>query len=134
LNQIALPSAIGIELKLNSIELISVHEPAAADDPLGSDDRSDTVDVDLSARFEAALVTALFTALAALFDELPITRKFPLARDTSAKPTASDRTPSPIRHLRARTESADTFNSDPERVSRGRVSIDVSPFRFSGRL
>ena len=28
LNQIELPSAIGVGLKLNSIELISVHEPA----------------------------------------------------------------------------------------------------------
>jgi len=64
LNQIALPSAIGIELKLNSIELISVHDPALTPaDSLGSDDRSDTLDVDLTAWFAAALLMALVAAL-----------------------------------------------------------------------
>jgi len=60
-----LPSAIGIALKLNSIELISVHDPALtpADVPLGSDDRSDTLDVDLTAWLATALLTALVTAL-----------------------------------------------------------------------
>jgi hypothetical protein len=59
-----LPSAIGIELKTNSIELVSVHAPAlAAGDSLGSDDRSDTLNVDLTARFATALLTALVTPL-----------------------------------------------------------------------
>jgi hypothetical protein len=133
LNQMTLPSAIGTGLKLNSIELSAVHVPALTpEDSLGSDDRSDTFDVVLSARFAAALFSArfaaaLFTApVAALFGERTNDRKFPLARDTRAKPTARDRIPSPIRHLR----------DGPERVSRGRrVSICVSPFSiFAGRL
>jgi len=64
LNQIELPSAIGIGLKLNSIELNSVHEPALmAEESFGSEERSATFEVDLTARFAAALLTALVTAL-----------------------------------------------------------------------
>jgi len=64
LNQIELPSAIGIGLKLNSIELISVHEPAlSSEDSRGPEDRSDTLVVVLTARFATALFTALVTAL-----------------------------------------------------------------------
>jgi hypothetical protein len=104
-----------------------VHEDAltAEDDSLVSEDRSDTTEGD---RFTAALLTALVTAL---FGELPNDRKFPLARDTSAKPTAREKIPSPIRHLRAPTESADALNrrDSLEPVSLGRrVSIGVSPF------
>jgi acyl transferase domain-containing protein len=124
-------------LKLNSIELNSVHVPAlkAEDDPLGSEDRSDTTDVDLTARFATALVTALFTALVtALFGERPNARKLPLARDTRAKPNAREKIPSPTRHLRAPTEFAGALNNDGlGRTSRGpRVSIVSPPFRFSG--
>jgi hypothetical protein len=119
LNQIVLPSAIGVVLKLNSIELNSVHVSAliADDDPLESE-RSDTTEGDLTARFATALVTALF-------GERLNARKLPLARDTRAKPTASDKITSPIRHLRAPTEPAGALNSDsPERASPGRrVSI-----------
>jgi hypothetical protein len=59
-----LPSAIGVERKLNSIELISVHalEAPAEDEPLGSE-RSVTLEVDLSARFTTALFAALTAAL-----------------------------------------------------------------------
>jgi hypothetical protein len=90
-----------------------VHKAAAAEgEPFESeeDDRSATLEVDLSARFTTALFTALFTALVtastALFTalrcELLITRRLPLARDTSAKPTARDKTPNKIRkRLRA---------------------------------
>jgi hypothetical protein len=62
LNQMVLPSAIGVGLKTNSIELNSVHQPAlpVEDDPLESEDRSDTTEGDLTARFATALVTALF--------------------------------------------------------------------------
>jgi hypothetical protein len=117
-----------------------VHEAALpAEEPLESEDRSDTTEGNLTARFTTALVTALFTALVtalftalvtALFGERPNARKFPLARDTSANPTASDKTPKPIRHRRAPTESDDALNSESrERVLRGRrVSIWVSPF------
>jgi hypothetical protein len=60
-----LPSAIGTGLKLNSIELSAVHQPALpAEDSLGSEDRSDTTEVDrFTATLLTALVTALFTAL-----------------------------------------------------------------------
>jgi hypothetical protein len=113
-----LPSAIGVGLKLNSIELNSVHVPAlkAEDDPLGSEDRSDTTDVDLTARFATALVTALFTALVtALFGERPNARKLPLARDTRANPNASDKTPNPIRQLLGiPAENTALFRDEPE--------------------
>jgi hypothetical protein len=113
-----LPSAIGIALKTNSIELVSVHAPAltAEDDSLGMD-RSDTLDVDLTARFAAALLTALVTALVTalfttLFGEPLITRKLPLARDTSAKPTARDKTPNPIRHFLRTPAELTGFDTD----------------------
>jgi hypothetical protein len=95
-------------LKLSSIALNSVHAPAdaAEDEPLESEDRSATLEVVLAACVTAALftalVTALVTALTALFtalDEPLIARKLPLARDTSADPTARDKTPSQIRQL-----------------------------------
>jgi hypothetical protein len=81
-----------------------VHALAAPAEDVGSEVRSDTTEVD---RFTAARVTAFFTALVtaltALFTaflcELPSARKLPLARDTSAKPTASDKAPSKIFHL-----------------------------------
>jgi hypothetical protein len=124
-----LPSAIGVGLKLSSIALNSVHESAepAEDDPLGSEDRSATLDVVLSARFTAALVTALFTALltaltalfTALVDELLITRKFPLARDTSANPTVRDKAPSKIRR-RLRADELTDASGEDEPVARSR--------------
>jgi hypothetical protein len=109
-------------LKLSSIELISVHEAAdpAEDDPLESEDRSATFEVVLTARFTTALVTALTAFFTALFDEL-IARKPPLARDTSAKPTARDKTPSPIRHLLREDELTDASCEDgPVATSRER--------------
>jgi hypothetical protein len=119
-------------LKLNSIELSAVHVPALTpEDSLGSDDRSDTFDVVLSARFATALFTAPVTALVtALFGERPNDRKFPLARDTRAKPTARDKIPSPIRHFLSTPAECTALNSDgPERTSLGRrVSIVSSPF------
>ena len=124
-----MPSAIGAGLKLSSIALNSVHELAAAeDDPLGSEDRSATLDVVLSARFTTALFTALVTAvtalLTALVDELLITRKLPLARDTSANPTARDKTPSQIRHFRSTPTESPLNEDEPECTSRERrVSI-----------
>jgi hypothetical protein len=134
LNQTVLPSAIGVVLKLNSIELNSVHELAATAED--ESDLSDTTEGDLTARFTAALFTALVTALVtALFGERPNARKLPLARDTRAKPTARDKIPSPIRHLRAPTECADALNDSLERVSRGRRVSIVSPlFPIAGRL
>jgi hypothetical protein len=123
-----LPSAIGAGLKLNSIALISVHALAAPpeSEPPGSDDRSATLDVVLSARFITALVTAFVTAfvtaLTALFtalvDELLITRKFPLARDTSANPAARDKIPSKIRR-RLRADDP-TGEDEPLETSRER--------------
>jgi hypothetical protein len=139
LNQMKLPSAIGVALKLSSIALNSVHDPAlkAEDDSLGSEERSDTTEVDpFTATLFTALVTALFTALVtALFRKPPNARKLPLARDTRAKPNAREKIPSPIRHLRAPTESAGALNSDsPERASRERrVSIMCLPlFDYRG--
>jgi hypothetical protein len=125
-------------LKLSSIALNSVHEAATAEDgPPGSEDRSATLDVVLSARFTIALVTALVTAfvtaltalLTALADELLITRKLPLARDTSANPVARDNDPSQTRHfLRPPAASTALNRDDPERTSCGRwVSIDRLP-------
>jgi len=92
-------------------------EPAE-DDPLGSEDRSDTLDVVLTARFTAALFTALV-------DEPLIARKLPLASDTSAKPTARDKTPSQIRRRLRADEFTDALGSDdPEAMPRGsRVSM-----------
>jgi hypothetical protein len=89
-----------------------VHTLAAPADgePFESEVRSATLEVDLSARFTTALFTALVTAFTALVTalfttlrcELLITRKLPLARDTSAKPTARDKAPNKIRkRLRA---------------------------------
>jgi hypothetical protein len=118
-----LPSAIGVGLKLSSIALNSVHAPAdaAEDEPLGSEDRSATLEVALTARFTAALFTALTALFTALLGELLITRKLPLARDTSAKPTARDKTPNQIRHLlRTSGEATKAFNRDvPEATWRG---------------
>jgi hypothetical protein len=116
-------------LKLNSIALTSVHD-AAADE--GSEDRSATLDVVLSARFTTALVTAFVTALIALFtalvDELLITRKLPLASDTSANPAARDKIPSPIRRFLRADEFTDVFSEDdPVASSRERcVSMRFS--------
>jgi hypothetical protein len=51
-------------------------------------------------RFTAALLTALVTALVtALSCQPPSARKLPLARDTRAKPTARDKTPSKMRQV-----------------------------------
>jgi hypothetical protein len=87
-------------LKLNSIELNSVHELAATS--LESE-RSDTTDGDLTARFTAAPFTALVTALTApgttALGALPLARKLPLARAARVNPTASDTMPSQIRHF-----------------------------------
>ena len=93
----------------------------AEDEPLESevDERSGTLDLDLTARFATALtelVTALTAFFTALLGELLIARKLPLARDTSANPTARDKTPSQIRHfLRAPAESTNFLErDDPE--------------------
>jgi hypothetical protein len=122
-----LPSAIGAGWKASSIALVSVHEFAdpAEDDPFGSDDRSATVEVVLSARFITALVTAFVTAftalLTALVEEPLITRKFPLARDTSANPAARDKTPSQIRRrLRADELTDPSCEDEPVATSRER--------------
>jgi hypothetical protein len=128
-----LPSAIGAGLKDSSIALVSVHElaPPPESEPPESEDRSATLDVVLSARFTTALVTAFVTALTALFtalvDELLITRKFPLARDTSANPAARDKTPSQIRHLlRTPAESADVFSRDVPEATCRRPCVSMS--------
>jgi hypothetical protein len=108
-----LPSAIGAGLKESSIALVSVHALAAPpEELLGSEDRSATLDVALSA-LTTALLTAPVTALVtALLWTPPIARKLPLARDTSANPTPRDKTPSQIRHLlRTPAEFAD-FDTD----------------------
>jgi hypothetical protein len=117
LNQMKLPSAIGVALKLSSIALNSVHDPAlkAEDDSLGSEERSDTTEVDpFTATLFTALVTALFTALVIAFlGERPNARKLPFAAmETSAKPVANDNTPSPIRQLLRTPVDTDVLKRD----------------------
>jgi hypothetical protein len=95
-----LPSAIGAGLKESSIALVSVHALAAPpEELLGSEDRFATLDVVLSALTTALLTTPATALVTALLCAPPIARKFPLARDTSANPTARDKTPSQIRQL-----------------------------------
>src|SRR5205814_5311151 len=90
-------------------------------DPLGSGDRSATLDVVLTARFTTALLMAPVTAVVtALLCTLPSARKLPLARETSAKQTARDKTPSQIRHFLRAGEFTDGFGRDgPEAMPRG---------------
>jgi hypothetical protein len=50
---------------------------------------------------------------------LPIARKFPLARVTSANPAAKDKTPSQIRHFLRADDFTAAFGRDPEATPRG---------------